>query len=335
MERVDSSSAPAINAFSLTGPAGLFESISPPDPLSDREVSSTIEAFQPASRPTETVLQFQNADVTPIQIDAAEHQVLALMAESDLRQDDLSYVDEIAESLLVTSMDHAKSRSAIDMNFTSGVDDGEPSDLEFRRAATLRRSGLVDIGESADELFDAKLLIASPDDDDSDDLAISITVAGFAADDKRDGQPSRDVRRRNQDVRQSARQSNSAPADHSVSTPPREGMVELAHHDSSIGEEPLGQRGDPTVDTDRQRAFLKVDGSVARYQAFELAPTHKTKDSMPLSADESNTGEQSTSDVSKDASEHRSKFTGRAVVIPALLAFLSRRHSCRRRVARR
>jgi len=70
-------------------------------------------------------------------------------------------------------------------------------------------------------------------------------------------------------------------------------MVELAHHDSSIGEEPLGQRGDPTVDTDRQRAFLKVDGSVARYQAFELAPTHKTKDSMPLSAAESNTGEQS------------------------------------------
>ena len=59
----------------------------------------------------------------------------------------------------------------------------------------------------------------------------------------------------------------------------RGGMVQLAHTDNSLGNGSFSQVGEADPPMDGATSFLKMDGAVVRYQAFEVAPLTVADDS--------------------------------------------------------
>jgi len=257
---------------------------------------------------------------------------MSAMSAMELLQDKLTVIDEIVEARRVALIQGLEPASTTDAVFaSSALNDSLQSDSTQANESKPFREGFVDIGEPVDELLrEASPRTQSEDSerkdfqdvdeadstvDGSDQNELSSAESWMFYEGSRASEPT-----------DPDSEPPSEPA--MVSYQSREGMIELAHRGNAVGESE--QVGEAETLTGADVTFLKMDGSVARYQAFKIAPGPSSGERGPLPSVDSLQAEQPASENVSVESSIQGHTAAGATVVPALLTLVSRRRSRRR-----
>jgi hypothetical protein len=268
---------------------------------------------------------------TPARLNPDSDQIFAGMAEMDLLQRRMDVIDEIVTA------DLALFRNAFEyMSMTEAVhsldDDSESSFTESDETEAIRE-GFIDIGEAVDELLGRESTAAESENHDPDDLDPDSAVSSNAGNVERDDIAFDDswwLFAASLDDDHAFPAADTTIQGLSAPQAMREGMIELAHSDVSqvAGAEDQVDGGEPA---DADASVLKMDGSVVRYQAFEIAPVPDPGNGRTQPSDYGVPSEQPLSDNISNEPGDRGHTAARASLAPALLSlFFGRRKRHRR-----
>jgi hypothetical protein len=203
-------------------------------------------------------------------------------------------------------------------------------------AAELRpfRDGFIDIAELADDLF-AESASKEKGESDLTEFSGASEKEPAATDAHGNGSPSAHTQSEdglNPTVEEMDGRVRAGTTEASAPQGLREGMIELVHDDSSpVGAPAAGQDAEVQTPEMADASFLRIDGPVARYQAFEMAPPAEAAHAeTPPHGKTPQHEKPAPKMVSYEASDRSPRGIAPAALAPALVAlFFRRRSRCR------
>lgn len=327
-----------VNSSLTVQSADLSGNVFQTDSLAEGEFAATPELHGNRAGSGTTTLSSTDtgisSDERQPQVDANAGAVFAAMADSDLLAVNLDFLDKLVEvpRTVLTSERDLSSATDADLTWYS-PSDGLHAESTKAKGYEPFRKGFVDIEESVDDLLREQPARRQTEEGDRSGFQDDSTADSTAEHGERDHGPWRDmlwVREAHRLASQAARDAETTTRGQPEQSTARDGMVQLVHCGNSHADGLPAQAADADPQAGCVPSYLKMDGTVVRYQAFEVAPVPAPGNSEPLTSADSQVNEKpSAGDVSTTASDRSSLKSATACLVPAALAFLWRYRSRR------
>ena len=270
--------------------------------------------------------------------DIAIREAFTLLTTADLVEFH-TVIDEFAAARRLTFDLGSETSSATVFSAQSLIDDSsleDGSSSGLREAAKPKpiRDGLIDIADLVDDLFAESSARNQSTESDLGEFTDASGDGPAATGAKKDGSRSSDILneyRLNRTIDGTSVRTAAATSETSAPQALRAGMIELAHDGSLRAGVSSGQDAEVEMPALTDASFLKMDGPVARYQAFEMAPpVDAADDEAPRQAETPSRAQPLPETASYEASDRGPHASTPTTLASALFTVFFRRRTRRR-----